>query len=128
MLPDPHRERAMTHPTNSPAADATRPTPNRDRPWRLELLYALFSIGFVRIGYSWHPVAADCRRLPVRMRGLGLLVIGWCVASLAGAAQAVTAGPGTVDPADYQALHWRLIGPFRGGRVLTVAGIPGDDR
>ncbi len=26
----------------------------------------------------------------------------------------------------YQALHWRLIGPFRGGRVLTVAGIPGN--
>lgn len=23
-------------------------------------------------------------------------------------------------------MHWRNIGPFRGGRVLTVAGIPGD--
>ncbi len=33
-----------------------------------------------------------------------------------------------VDPALYQALDWRLIGPFRGGRVLTVAGIPGDAR
>jgi photosystem II stability/assembly factor-like uncharacterized protein len=33
-----------------------------------------------------------------------------------------------VDPAAYQELHWRLIGPFRGGRVLTVAGIPGDSR
>ena len=22
-------------------------------------------------------------------------------------------------------LHWRLLGPFRGGRVLTVAGVPG---
>jgi photosystem II stability/assembly factor-like uncharacterized protein len=31
-----------------------------------------------------------------------------------------------VDPALYQALRWRLIGPFRGGRVLAVAGIPGD--
>jgi hypothetical protein len=28
----------------------------------------------------------------------------------------------------YQDLHWRFIGPFRGGRVLTVAGIPGDSR
>jgi photosystem II stability/assembly factor-like uncharacterized protein len=62
------------------------------------------------------------------MRGLGLLVIGFCMANLAGAGQPATAGPGTVDPADYQALHWRLIGPFRGGRVLTVSGIPGDDR
>lgn len=25
-----------------------------------------------------------------------------------------------------QAMQYRLIGPFRGGRVLTVAGIPGD--
>lgn len=34
----------------------------------------------------------------------------------------------TVDPSLYQGLSWRLIGPFRGGRVLTVAGIPGDAR
>lgn len=33
-----------------------------------------------------------------------------------------------VSPSLYQALHWRLIGPFRGGRVLTVAGIAGDSR
>jgi photosystem II stability/assembly factor-like uncharacterized protein len=31
-----------------------------------------------------------------------------------------------VDPALFQELRWRLIGPFRGGRVLAVAGIPGD--
>src|SRR5580698_7062527 len=23
-------------------------------------------------------------------------------------------------------LHWRLIGPFRGGRALAVAGVPGE--
>ena len=33
-----------------------------------------------------------------------------------------------VSPADYQALRWRLIGPFRGGRALAVTGIPGDSR
>jgi photosystem II stability/assembly factor-like uncharacterized protein len=33
-----------------------------------------------------------------------------------------------IDPSLYQALHWRLIGPMRGGRVLTVTGIAGDDR
>ena len=26
------------------------------------------------------------------------------------------------------ALEWRFIGPFRGGRVLAVGDIPGDDR
>ena len=25
-------------------------------------------------------------------------------------------------------LHWRLLGPFRGGRVLTVSGVPGQPR
>ncbi len=33
-----------------------------------------------------------------------------------------------VDPTLYQALSWRLVGPFRGGRVLAVVGIPGDGR
>jgi photosystem II stability/assembly factor-like uncharacterized protein len=31
-----------------------------------------------------------------------------------------------VDPAHFQDLRWRLIGPFRGGRVLAVSGIPGE--
>lgn len=30
----------------------------------------------------------------------------------------------TVDPALFQDLRWRLIGPFRGGRVLAVSGVP----
>jgi len=28
-----------------------------------------------------------------------------------------------IDPALVQDLHWRLVGPFRGGRVLAVAGV-----
>src|SRR5256885_3260748 len=31
-----------------------------------------------------------------------------------------------VDPTLYQDLHWRLIGPFRGGRVLAVSGVPSE--
>ncbi len=42
-------------------------------------------------------------------------------ALLAGAA-------GPVDPAMLANLHWRSIGPFRGGRVLAVAGTPDDPR
>src|SRR5580658_8139480 len=30
-----------------------------------------------------------------------------------------------VPPALYSGLKWRLIGPFRGGRVVAVAGFPG---
>jgi photosystem II stability/assembly factor-like uncharacterized protein len=37
---------------------------------------------------------------------------------------AVSAGP--VDPSLFQDLRWRNIGPFRGGRVLAVAGVPGE--
>ena len=32
------------------------------------------------------------------------------------------------DPALYGGLQWRLIGPFRGGRVLAVSGVRGDSR
>ncbi len=29
-----------------------------------------------------------------------------------------------IDPKTYSAMKWRLIGPFRGGRAITVAGVP----
>ena len=38
---------------------------------------------------------------------------------------AVCAQAAGVDPALYSGLHWRLIGPFRGGRVLAVSGVRG---
>jgi photosystem II stability/assembly factor-like uncharacterized protein len=34
----------------------------------------------------------------------------------------------SIDPALFQDLKWRSIGPFRGGRVLAVAGAPDDAR
>ncbi|HLJ82900.1 MAG TPA: hypothetical protein VKT51_01835 [Candidatus Eremiobacteraceae bacterium] len=33
---------------------------------------------------------------------------------------------GVVNPALFAGMHWRLIGPFRGGRDVAVAGVPGD--
>lgn len=63
------------------------------------------------------------------MRGLAWLVVGLSISGWAyGADAAPAAGPNAVAPSAYQALHWRLIGPFRGGRVLAVTGIPGNDR
>ncbi|HLV94263.1 MAG TPA: hypothetical protein VKS44_03655 [Candidatus Acidoferrales bacterium] len=32
----------------------------------------------------------------------------------------------TLKPDTLKGMKWRLVGPFRGGRVLAVAGIPGD--
>jgi photosystem II stability/assembly factor-like uncharacterized protein len=36
-----------------------------------------------------------------------------------------SSGAFAADPALFQDLRWRLIGPFRGGRVLAVSGVPG---
>jgi photosystem II stability/assembly factor-like uncharacterized protein len=34
----------------------------------------------------------------------------------------------TIPPQAFSALEWRFIGPFRGGRVVAVAGVAGDTR
>src|SRR5271155_5409210 len=34
--------------------------------------------------------------------------------------------PQAIDPSQYSAMRWRLIGPHRAGRVTSVAGVPGD--
>jgi len=39
---------------------------------------------------------------------------------------AVSAVAQSVPPELINGLKWRLIGPFRGGRVVAVAGVPGD--
>jgi photosystem II stability/assembly factor-like uncharacterized protein len=48
------------------------------------------------------------------------------LAPTSGVAQSASQGGGNVvyDPALLQALHWRSVGPDRGGRVTTVTGIP----
>ncbi len=46
--------------------------------------------------------------------------------ALFGAAAVWAVPAANVDGKLFQELHWRLIGPFRGGRVLAVAGVPGE--
>ena len=48
------------------------------------------------------------------------------VFSFLGLLIAVWAGAQAVPPDLYGGLKWRLIGPFRGGRAVAVAGIPGN--
>ncbi len=48
-------------------------------------------------------------------------------AALVAALLAAPALAAPISPADYGMLHWRSIGPFRGGRVLAVSGAS-DDR
>ena len=42
------------------------------------------------------------------------------------AAAAATSAAPAVDPSYFSALRWRLVGPFRGGRVVAVTGVPGE--
>jgi photosystem II stability/assembly factor-like uncharacterized protein len=49
-----------------------------------------------------------------------LIVVIFCFLNLASAAAQA------VRPDVYDGLKWRLIGPFRGGRVVAVAGVPGN--
>jgi photosystem II stability/assembly factor-like uncharacterized protein len=62
------------------------------------------------------------RRLSHRT-SVGLLAL--LLAGTAGASLPIGAAP---QASDYNALQWRGIGPFRGGRALAVTGVSGDPR
>lgn len=55
----------------------------------------------------------------------------WVAASLAavlaasGSALRIEARQASVNPALFSDLHWRMLGPFRGGRTDAVSGVPG---
>jgi photosystem II stability/assembly factor-like uncharacterized protein len=61
----------------------------------------------------------ELMRRMVRRAAVGTLFFLIVLASGALSAQAVS-------PALFGDLKWRLIGPFRGGRVVAVSGVPGD--
>jgi len=44
-------------------------------------------------------------------------------AIVAGPSGAAAQSPAPVDTSLYASMHWRLVGPFRGGRSVTVAGV-----
>src|ERR1041385_1227884 len=41
-------------------------------------------------------------------------------------AQTPPPSPGQIDEKVFGAMRWRQVGPFRGGRVLAVTGVPGE--
>ncbi len=63
-----------------------------------------------------------------RLRSRAFFVLALAAPLAAGAlthTMRVVAQQGRVDPALYSGLRWRMIGPFRGGRVNGVSGVPG---
>ncbi len=67
----------------------------------------------------------DNRRRSIRRLLAGAAGLALALPTAAAAAPIAKAG-GPVDPALFSGLHWRLLGPFRGGRVLAVTGVPGE--
>src|SRR5499427_11104256 len=59
------------------------------------------------------------------MTRLGRTTRALLIATAALAATVVLAQQGRIDSSLYSALRWRMIGPFRGGRVNAVTGVPG---
>src|SRR6266542_6872481 len=41
-------------------------------------------------------------------------------------ALALPAAAQPFDPSLFSGIHWRLVGPFRGGRTVTATGVPGE--
>src|SRR6516165_141742 len=65
------------------------------------------------------------------MRNRALLLVGVLLAAAAVVVTAQSTPPAAasgVDPALFKGLHYRLVGPSRGGRVTTVAGVPSQSK
>ena len=58
------------------------------------------------------------------MRRLLCFLCAWTMVAPATSAAAASNAP--VPASYFSSLHWRLIGPFRGGRALAVTGVPGE--
>jgi photosystem II stability/assembly factor-like uncharacterized protein len=61
------------------------------------------------------------RPLPIPLL---VAIMAAVAAAAATAAAPLSAQP--LDPSLFSGLRWRLVGPFRGGRAVTVTGVPGE--
>ncbi|HXI26963.1 MAG TPA: hypothetical protein VNG89_01030, partial [Vicinamibacterales bacterium] len=65
------------------------------------------------------------RRRPPISALLVCALVAPLVSGAIGRVAQLSAQAGRIDPALYGGLRWRMIGPFRGGRVNGVSGVPG---
>src|ERR1041385_246079 len=66
------------------------------------------------------------RCAPRLIRIVFVLSIVLLAPSLRSASSATPTPPGTIDEKLFNGMQWRQIGPFRGGRALTIEGVPGE--
>jgi photosystem II stability/assembly factor-like uncharacterized protein len=62
------------------------------------------------------------RLFPVRLVSAGALA---AIVAFSWATLQIDARQAPFDPALYSGLHWRMLGPFRGGRTDAASGVPG---
>jgi photosystem II stability/assembly factor-like uncharacterized protein len=93
------------------------------------LLIALFAISFAQ-SQQPSPQASEDKRVKKSSTGKTPKPEAGKPGVQAGAqpsAQAQSASaPAQVDEKPFSAMRWRQVGPFRGGRVLAVTGVPGE--
>ena len=63
-------------------------------------------------------------RLPVRCLSVAALALTHTTSLAAQAPARPATGATSFDSTRFGGLHWRSIGPYRGGRVTTVTGVP----
>jgi len=64
----------------------------------------------------------------IRRSVVTVALVACCVAAVSLASSGAGSATPGVDPALYADLHWRSIGPYRGGRAVAVSGVAGDPR
>jgi len=77
-----------------------------------------------KVAQAFRPASAALKRCATRVKPLAL-VAALAALFLASTLSGVLAQQGRVDASVYSGLRWRMIGPFRGGRVNGVSGVPG---
>lgn len=60
------------------------------------------------------------------MKSRGLVLAGAAILVMVAVAWPMVQAVAQVTPSMYSAMRWRLIGPFRGGRVGSVIGVPSE--
>src|SRR3954467_2379205 len=80
-----------------------------------------------RLAFKARAACSKALRLSIARMTAVRVSFRWFLA-LSTVAIGSTAQAAAVDPLLFQDLHWRMVGPFRGGRVLAVAGAPDDPR
>ena len=64
--------------------------------------------------------------LPSVFRVACLILATAVLPAVAASSGTQAAGVASIDPALFKALHWRGIGPYRGGRAIAVTGVAGE--